>query len=352
MELARVLPDGKRVLIIPHDYPDPDALASAAAIHLLLMEKFKVRSQIAFSGAVSRAENRELLRQYRYKWHLLSDLRFGAGPVPCIFVDTAPWSRNVTLPPGALPIAVIDHHQHKCIERDRECFLDIRCGAGASTTIAYEYLKSAGIPIPRWLAAVMAYAIASETLDLWRDSDKSDINAYVDLVGSADLKVIGKIRHAPLPRAYYARLMEALTHARKLDQVAWSHLGSVEQPEIVAEIADLLLRMEGITWSFCTARINGGLFVSMRSSSPMARCSRILQRVMARDGQAGGHNRMAAGYLHMDALSDEEKLTRRSALVGQILGKISKRFQGTANPEESSQPLALPPGGVSQAPGR
>ena len=124
--------------------------------------------------------------------------------------------------------------------------------------------------------------------------------------------------------------------------MAWSHLGAVEQPEIVAEIADLLLRMEGITWSFCTARINGGMFVSMRSSSRMARCSRILQGVMARGGQAGGHNRMAAGYLHMEKLTENERLERRGEVVRQILGKISKRFAGMEQVEDISQPLASP----------
>ena len=34
-ELAQVLPQRGQVLIVPHDYPDPDALAAAAALQLL-----------------------------------------------------------------------------------------------------------------------------------------------------------------------------------------------------------------------------------------------------------------------------------------------------------------------------
>src|SRR5262245_3860781 len=87
-QLAEVLPPHGRVLIIPHDFPDPDALASAAALHLLLTKWYGRPSQIAFTGEVSRAENRELLRRFRFRWHELNDLRPPQKNVPCIFVDT------------------------------------------------------------------------------------------------------------------------------------------------------------------------------------------------------------------------------------------------------------------------
>ena len=102
-KFGKVLPSKGRVLIIPHDYPDPDALASAAAMHLLLAERFHVQGQIVFTGRVSRAENRELLNHCRYRWHQLEDLRVPGSRVPCVFVDTAPWSGNVTVPSFVKP---------------------------------------------------------------------------------------------------------------------------------------------------------------------------------------------------------------------------------------------------------
>ena len=249
-QLAEALPAKHRVLIIPHDFPDPDALATAAALHLLLAKWYGRPSQITFTGEVSRAENRELLRRFRFRYHNLNDLRPLRRSVPCILVDTAPWSRNVTLPDWVKPIAVFDHHQHRIPNRWKNLYLDIRPGAGATTTIGYEYLKAAGVEIPRWLAAIMAYAIATETLDLSRDTEKVDLDAYADLAGQADQRVIGRIRHAPLPRSYFTRLQEGLTNARRWENLAWTHLKMTEQPEVIAEIADLLLRMEGMKWSF------------------------------------------------------------------------------------------------------
>lgn len=324
-KLGEALPRGKRILIVPHDFPDPDALASAAAFHVLLDRKFGLHSQIAFSGEVSRAENKELLNRLRCRWHRLSDLRRPGRNVACILVDTAPWSRNVTVPPGAQVLAVIDHHEHRLPSRRAPAFCDIRDGAGATTSMAYEYLKAAGIEPPRWLAAIMAYAIVSETLDLSRETEEEDLRTYIDLVSRADLRIIGKIRHAPLVRTYYARLQEALANARKLDHVVWTHLTQIEQPEIVAEVADLLLRMEGVRWSFCTADMNGRVFTSIRSNRRGARCSRILRAAIGRHGSAGGHDQMAAGYLQMGDLAGLEREERRLELVRGLVRRMLKR---------------------------
>ncbi len=324
-QLASILPHKRKIFILPHDYPDPDALASAAAMHLLLEKKFGIHSQIAFTGTVSRAENKELLRRLRYKWLLTNTLVPPGRMAYCILVDTAPWSSNITIPSFMRPIAVIDHHRHARAHAARELFADIRCGAGATTTIMYEYLKAAEITPPRWLAAIMAYAISSETLDLSREYEKPDVDAYIELAARADHKIIGKIRHAPLPRNYYSLLQEALTNARKYDKASWSHLSAIKQPEIVAEVADLLLRMEGTRWSFCTAYVNDGLFVSLRSSQPGARCSQLLRSVIARKGSSGGHDTMAAGFMEFNGLTDAEKAERRQGLVSCILGRIFKK---------------------------
>ncbi len=339
-QLGAILKPRHRVLIIPHDFPDPDALASACALHLLLEKHFHLRSQIVFSGTVSRAENKELLRRIRYKWKKVNQLTPTKRPVDCILVDTAPWATNVTIPGFARVIGLVDHHEHARKQAAKDLFADIRTDAGATTTILYQYLKAAGVAVPKWLAAIMAYAIASETLDLSREFNKQDVDAYLELAARSDLKIIGKIRHAPLPRIYYARLQEALTNAQKLEKLTYTHLSAIEQPEIVAEIADMLLRMEGIRWSFCTAYMNGGMFLSIRSSQRGARCSRTLKTVIGKKGSSGGHDSMAAGYIDMHGLTDDEKLERRQIFVRSLIRKIlKKKASDQAAIDQSIQPL-------------
>jgi len=344
-ELSSALPSRGNVFVIPHDYPDPDAIASAAAMELLLASRFHLRGRIVFTGVVTRAENRELLRHLRYRWTPLSQVRPPKKPVPGVFLDTAPWSGNVTVPPFVRPVAVIDHHPiSRRRAKPRAVFTDIRTGMGATATIMTEYLLAAEVSIPKWLASILAYAIATETLDLSRDSTPRDLDAYTALLARANFGLLGRIRHAPLPRSYFARLQEAIHNVHTYGRVAWTHLPAVENPEIVAEIADLLLRMERITWSFCTAFADDRLVVSLRSSSASARCGQILKREVGKNGSAGGHHRMAAGFLDLTRFPDRNREALREEFTREVLGRIERRSEASDEPlREMAQPLVKPP---------
>lgn len=339
-ELGAVLPAGGRVLVVPHDYPDPDALAASGAMHLLLAKRFGVRGQVVFSGEVSRAENRELLRHWSYHWHLLAEVREPKGKIPAIFVDTAPWSGNVTIPSFAKPIAVFDHHPFRRKKRWTDIFSDVRVGTGSTVTILFEYLLAAGIAIPKWLASIMAYAIASETLDLSRNVTPLDLEAYAYLLPRANMRIVGRIRHAPLPRSYYIQLQEALRNGWVYDRVAWTHLEDVQQQAIIAEIADLLCLMERVTWSFCTGYHGDSLLFSLRSEQKGARCGSLVKSVLGKQaGSAGGHDQMAAGYLDMKGLSREEREARRGAFTKALVTRIEKRLLQDQPLELLAKPL-------------
>src|SRR4030095_16676281 len=61
-KLLEVIGGARKVVILPHDNPDPDSLASAAALRNLIQHKLKGRTVvIGAGGIVARAENRALL---------------------------------------------------------------------------------------------------------------------------------------------------------------------------------------------------------------------------------------------------------------------------------------------------
>lgn len=330
--LAKVLPGRGQVLIIPHDYPDPDALASSAAIQLLLIKRHNLRAKIVFSGIVSRAENREILRHFKYGLMPAQQWHPGREKCPAIFVDTAPWRGNVTVPAFIRPIAVFDHH-HGRHKTQPNMLMDINPAFGATSTRLCECLQAADIQIPKWLAAIMAYAITSETFDFIRHATERDIRAYTFLLNQCNMKILGKIKNASLPRAYYGYLAEAVTNAQTYGRVAWTHLASVKQPEIVAETADLLLRMERIMWAFCTGFIDDRLIISIRGEAASLHCGRLLRSLIGRsEGSAGGHEQAAAGFIDVSRLTAAERIQRRDALEAKLLSKIEGRLSDTARP--------------------
>ena len=248
------------------------------------------------------------------------------------------------VPPHSSVLAVIDHHKHKTPVRWRIPYMDIRPGAGATTTLVHEYLKATEVTVPRWLAALMAYALSSETLDMSREAGDADRQAWLDLAARADLKIMGHIRHARLPRIYYARLQEALTAARRVDHLAWTHLHQTAQPEIIAEVADLLLRMEGTRWSFCTAHMGDRLYVSIRSNQRKARCSQVLRRAMGQNGSSGGHHSMAAGFLELTGLDDEQREEARRQFEANLVRRLSSdKVDRDAGSEPLGEPLVESP---------
>lgn len=332
-ELGARLPKRRQVLILPHDYPDPDALASSAALQLLLRERWKLHSRIVFSGVVSRAENRELLRHFKSKWIFPHQWRGARHNVPTIFVDAAPWTGNVTIPDCVMPIAVFDHHQHARRKIPDTLFADISPGFGALSTRLAECLIVTGIPVPKWLASIMAYAIASETIDFIRHASSRDLEAYTYLLSKCNLKMLGQIRNAALPRAYYGYLGEAVGNSLTYGRVAWTHLRAVSQPEIVAEIADLLLRMERITWAFCTAFSENRLLISLRSELTYVSCARLLRAALGtKEGSAGGHGQTAAGYIDVGGLPEAERELQREALVNRLIQGIEGHTVEKARP--------------------
>ena len=51
----------ERVLILPHNDPDPDAIAGAVALRHLLAQAAGLPSEIVYRGMIGRAENKALI---------------------------------------------------------------------------------------------------------------------------------------------------------------------------------------------------------------------------------------------------------------------------------------------------
>jgi nanoRNase/pAp phosphatase (c-di-AMP/oligoRNAs hydrolase) len=324
--LGNSLPRRGQVLILTHDYPDPDAMASSAALHLVLSRYFKCQCLLAHSGLVTRAENRQILRIIPYRFHPVSSLAAKRNSWPAAFVDSKPTVGNTTVPDFIRPIAVIDHHPSGHRPFPAGCFDDTRPEVAACVSLLWEYLQAAEVPIPPWLASCMVYAIITETMDFTRPFHATDLDAYVDLLARANMRQVGLIRNAPIAPQFFAEFQEAIANARTYANIAWSHLDHAMEPEIVAQFADRLILLERVTWSFCTAFHQGNLIVSLRSEHRGVDCGTLLKRAFGGRGSAGGHERMAAGMIHVADIGLEERIALKNGLVRDLLNRIDRRL--------------------------
>ena len=321
-KLLQVIGGPGRLLIVPHDNPDPDALVSAFALARLAAAMADVKSRICCSGIVGRAENRTLKRELRLKLMNASRVNWSKWPKIAL-VDTQPGAGNNSLPPWRKPDVVIDHHPLR--RRTRAKFVDVRPEYGACATLVVGYLEAAEVDISADLAAALCYAISSETRDLSREANDADEAAYVRLYPMADKRMLSRVLHPRVERSYFRTLTRAVLSAFTYGDVIGSHLGEVPHPDSISLVADLLLRHERMRWSIVTGFWKDALYVSLRTVHGEAHAGRVLRRVVGRRGRAGGHGTMAGGRATLTGFSAEEREQLSRALVQRLIHILKRR---------------------------
>lgn len=320
-------------LILTHNNPDPDALASGSALKLLLETKAGVRCRIVYGGLLGRDENRAFNRL----------LKIGAVAIrPGMFrrhrgvalVDCQPGARNTALPPEIVPSVVIDHHPR--LKSTRAEFADIQPECGATTTILVGYLREAAIEIPAELATALYYGLTSETQHLGRDVTRSDIEASVFLFPKIRHRLISRIEHPVHDRIFFQQLHGALEKAYTYKKFVGARLDQLDYPDFVAQFADLLVSLRRATWCFVTGRYEGAIYCSLRTTHTNARAGKILRRAIGKRGSAGGHDMIAGGQIPVADLSEPEIAAIEDAVYRAL-------YKAIRLPEDlSPSPLVIP----------
>ena len=302
--LLAVLRGRKTLLIVLQDYPDPDAIAAAAALRELARSVAEVTTTIACGGFVGRAENQALVKYLGINVQPLQ--KVSVGQFECLaMVDTQPGAGNNALPLDRLPDIVVDHHPIRPATR-KSTYFDIRKNYGSTSTMLHEYLQCAGVEIPVPVATALLYGIRSDTADFGRDAMQADINAFLALYPTSNKRILGRIGMARVPRAYFQVMMSALRNARSVGDCIYTDLGVVTNPDMVAEIADLLLRDEETCWAMCCACYGDTLLVSVRTSDLASDAGALVHRIVGRRGTGGGHSTMAGGQIPLKQTTTSE----------------------------------------------
>lgn len=297
---------GGSLLIMTHENPDPDAIASAAALRHLLAVRRGVDSVVAYTGMIGRAENRSMLQLLDLDAHHLDHFQerdFSAVAL----IDAQPFTGNSMLPDERLPDIVIDHHPLR--ERTRAVrFHDVRVNVGASATILTGYLREAEVEISADLATALLYGIRSETQDLTRETSDDDRDAYRYLFGIADARKLAMISRPPLSERYYLQLMDALESLLVAPPLAICPLGEVTDPDFVPEMADFVARMEGVEWVLVHGYHGSRMYLSIRANDENARAGELMQQLLQGIGHGGGHGMRAGGNVVMEGLSSRHRV--------------------------------------------
>jgi nanoRNase/pAp phosphatase (c-di-AMP/oligoRNAs hydrolase) len=285
------------VLVIVHNFPDPDALASAAAFKYLAEELYKVDVSVGYGGNIGRAENRVLLRNLNISLKSMSRIKF-AKYQRLVVVDTQPGAGNNMIDIKRKYHLIIDHHP---LRKDTEAdIVFVEPGIGACASIMVECLRLSALPVPAHLATALVYAIDSETQYMKREAHEFDIQAYVNIYKHASIRKLSDILSPKLSHSYFLALLATLRNARVFRNLICAHLGDVPHAEMVAEMCDFLLRRERISWVLCTGRFKDNLYLSLRASRKGAKAGKIIRKLVKNTKNVGGHEMSAGGFIPLE----------------------------------------------------
>ena len=307
-----------RILILLHNDPDPDALASGLALRNLL-HRTKTTAIIGAFHGVTRPENQRMAN--------LLDIRVEQiGPESLsrfdriATVDVQPHYFGGLLNRVDL---VIDHHPDR--SGRNAIFKDIRPDYGSTATILTDHFRAVNTNVSERIATAMLYAIKSDTLFLSRQTNRSDLDAFTFLYPLADPKLIRQVEGSGITLERLQHVTQAIQACQTHDQVFAAHLGAVPREDIVPYVADFLLQLEDVKWTIVSGQVNDDLVVSVRNVGYSRNAGEFVNLWFNEIGSAGGHRAMAKAVVPIKEFQSKFGQLGDEALT-RLLHDLALRF--------------------------
>lgn len=306
------------LLILTHDFPDPDAIASAFALQHLAQSAFGMEAKIAYGGIVGRMENRAMVRTLRIRMHRFHPIMLKRH-ANIALVDTQPAFKNNPFPGNRKPAIVLD--QHPSDNPPEAGFAVVDAGCGATCVLVAQALLQTGSDIPARVATALAYGILTDTLDLYRARRPDVARTYLEVLQHADMRALARIQNPVRPRRYFSVLGRGVRDAVQYRRLIVTHLGGVDTPDRVSQVAEFLLTYRRAYWCLATGRFKGRLHASLRTIRQDATAGEVLRDIFDKRNEAGGHGPIAGGSCRVGLDAPEEKWVERERLLTERLNR-------------------------------
>src|ERR1700704_1037095 len=307
-QYQRYFSDADRVLIMLHNDPDPDAMASGLALRNVLRRN----KNTAIIGAIQGVTRPENLRMVN-----LLDIHVEAITPESLkeydrvaMVDVQPHYFGGLIDRVDL---VIDHHPEQ--PGYTAVFKDIRPDYGSTSTILTEHLRAVDVNISERTATAMLYAIKSDTLFFNRSTNRVDLEAFSYLYPLADAALIRKMEGAEITLERLDYVMKAYKSGTLIEQVFCAFLGPSPREDFIPYVADFFLQLEDVKWTVIAGIVNETLVVSVRNLGYTKNAGEFVRRYFADIGSAGGHRAMAKAVAPMRAFRE-----KYGDLPGEMIG--------------------------------
>tara|TARA_B100002051_G_scaffold258809_1_gene277570 strand:- start:1970 stop:3328 length:1359 start_codon:yes stop_codon:yes gene_type:complete len=303
-EVLRRLSDEEdaKILIVCHDNPDPDALASALAMKHLC-DSMGHSSTIIHGGMIEHQQNRAMvkllemdIRKLILDWEI-EDLLNESDVVIC--VDFSHPGANNILPSTCVPHIVIDHHPSEV--RPAGDVILVRSEFAATSSLIASVLMNSGVEMNSNVATALAFGIRTDTLGFTRSFNAVDLRALSWLGAWIDWDLMRSFESPPRTQEVLSIFKQALKDATLNDGLMLVPISEMADRDALSQVADFLLPTEGVEIVVSYGVRMSKVILSARSTSENVHLGKILSKTFAK-GSAGGHKELAGGQIPFEEL--------------------------------------------------
>ncbi|MFB6177976.1 MAG: DHH family phosphoesterase, partial [Halobaculum sp.] len=250
------------MIVVTHDNPDPDAIASALAL-VDIARRVGVDAEAGYSGDISHQENRALVNLLDIDLRDLSGVDVTEAYGSVALVDHSVPGVNDSLSPSVQPSIVVDHHPPN--EGIDAPFDDIRPEMGATATMLTQYVETMGVEPVESVATALLYGIRIDTRDFTRGVTGADFEAAATLLPHADASILDRVESPSISANVFGVLAAAIRNRIVDDGTVTSCVGEISDRDALPQAAEQLLSMDGVTVAVVYGYQDGTVYVSGRA---------------------------------------------------------------------------------------
>ncbi|MFT4891008.1 MAG: nanoRNase/pAp phosphatase (c-di-AMP/oligoRNAs hydrolase) [Halobacteriales archaeon] len=276
-----------RLGVIVHENPDPDAIASAAALQAIAGH-LGLEADILYFGDIGHQENRAFVNLLGLELNEWDEAEDRDQYDTIAVVDHA----KATEQSITVDVDVLIDHEEPDEDFDAD-FVDVRPNMSSTSTIMTKYVQEFDMKVSEEVATALLYGIRAETLDFKRNTTPGDLTAAAYLYPFANHDTLEQVESPSMSPETLDVLAEAIQNRVVQGSHLVSNAGFISDREALSQAAQQLLHLEGITTSAVFGIADETIYVAARSKDIRVNIGKSLQDAYGDIGEASGHSTQA-----------------------------------------------------------
>lgn len=283
----------KHIYIQTHNFPDPDAIASAFGIQKIL-ETQRIKSTICYQGKIDKGSTKLMCDKLGISIKCIDEITDMSEEDEVIIVDSQIGNANLEKVKGKITMCIDHHPSFGFTAYD---FCDIRPRVGACASIIAAYFFANDLKIERNVATALMYGIKVDTANLTRGVSDLDLNMFYALYNMCDMDLINSLETSTIEFEDLDAYANAIKSIKIYDNISFANTGNHCPEPLIASIADFMMLISGVNVCVVYSIKVDGIKISVRCPKVVFDAGRLTGDALKGIGSGGGHPSMAGGFV-------------------------------------------------------